>query len=61
MIVPSGEISVGNLLMMKQQKSVPINSRLQNVSLDENIQKEEDTERDQNETSFDYNWDDDGR
>lgn len=61
MIVPSGEIRVGNLLMMKQQKSVPINSRLQNVSLDENIQKEEDTERDQNETSFDYNWDDDGR
>ena len=61
MIVPSGEISVGNLLMMKQQKSVPINSRLQNVSLDENIKKEEDAERDQNETSFDYNWDDDGR
>ena len=61
MIVSSGEISVGNLLMMKHQKSVPINSRLQNISLDENIQKEEDTERDQNETSFDYNWDDDGR
>jgi hypothetical protein len=38
-----------------------MNFRLQNVSIDEKIHKDEDAERDHNETSFDYNWDDDGR
>ena len=38
-----------------------MNSNVKDVSLEEKIQKDEDAEKDHNETSFDYNWDDDGR
>lgn len=62
MSAPSGGMSAGNLLMMKQQKSVPVNSRLQiNASIDDQIQNDDDAGVPQGETSFDYNWDDDAK